>query len=148
MGFMNNAYTAYQNTGIKTASQGKLVVLLYEGAVKNLTAASECFNADNKIEAKNIEKFGNYVMKTQDIISELQASLNMQQGGQIATNLMSLYIYFNQELMSANISKDKKKLDFVLNMMKQLSEAWNQAANSQANAPANNHVAGGLNIEG
>ncbi len=148
MGFLNNAYAAYQNTGIKTASQGKLVVLLYEGAVKNLSSAQECFNSEGKIEAKNIEKFGNFVMKAQDIISELQASLNMQQGGQIANNLMALYIYFNQELMQANISKDKKKLDFVLNMMKQLSEAWNQAANSQANAPANNNVRTGLNIEG
>ena len=62
MGFINNAYAAYQNTGIKTASQGKLVVLLYEGAIKNLTNALECFDSDSKIEAKNIEKFGNYIM--------------------------------------------------------------------------------------
>lgn len=148
MAFMNNAYAAYQNTGIKTASQGKLVVLLYEGAVKNLTYALECFGAEGKIEAKNIEKFGNYLMKVQDIISELQASLNMPAGGEIASNLMSLYIYFNRELTSANISKDKKKVEFVLNMMSQLSSAWNQAANSQSNAPAATGFGSGLNIEG
>ena len=39
MAFANSAYAAYQNTGIKTASQGKLVVLLYEGAIKNLKNA-------------------------------------------------------------------------------------------------------------
>ncbi len=148
MGFMNNPYAAYQNTNIKTASQGKLIVLLYEGAIKNMTQAQKCFTAEGKVEAKDIEKFGNYVMKTQDIISELQASLDMEKGGQIATNLMSLYIYFNQELMSANINKDKKKLDFVLNMMTQLSAAWNQAANSQANDTVNSGVAAGLNIQG
>ena len=81
---MNNAYAAYQNTGIKTASQGKLIVLLYEGAVKNLTAAGNCFGADGKIEAKDIGKFGSYIMKAQDIISELQVSLDMEKGGQIA----------------------------------------------------------------
>ena len=107
MAFANSAYAAYQNTGIKTASQGKLVVLLYEGAIKNLKNALECFNSAEKVEARNIEKFGNYLMKTQDIISELQVSLNMDKGGQIASNLMSLYVYFNQELTSANITKTR-----------------------------------------
>lgn len=147
MGFMNNAYAAYQNTGIKTASQGKLIVLLYEGAVKNLTAAGNCFGADGKIEAKDIEKFGSYIMKAQDIISELQVSLDMEKGGQIATNLMSLYVYFNQELMSASINKDKKKLDFVLNMMTQLSGAWSIAASSEANTAPKTALSG-LNIQG
>ena len=147
MGFMNNAYAAYQNTGIKTASQGKLIVLLYEGAVKNLTAAGNCSGADGTIEAKDIEKFGSYIMKAQDIISELQVSLDMEKGGQIATNLMSLYVYFNQELMSASINKDKKKLDFVLNMMTQLSGAWSIAASSEANTAPKTALSG-LNIQG
>lgn len=147
MGFMNNAYAAYQNTGIKTASQGKLIVLLYEGVVKNLTAAENYFGADGKIEAKDIEKFGSYIMKAQDIISELQVSLDMEKGGQIATNLMSLYVYFNQELMSASINKDKKKLDFVLNMMTQLSGAWSIAASSEANTAPKTGLSG-LNIQG
>lgn len=147
MGFTNNPYAAYQNTNIKTASQGKLIVLLYEGAIKNLSAAQKCFTAEGKVEPKNIEKFGNYIMKAQDIISELQVSLNMEKGGQIATNLMSLYVYFNQELMNANIGKDKKKLDFVLNMMTQLSGAWSTAANSGANAPARSSESS-LNIQG
>jgi flagellar secretion chaperone FliS len=135
MGF-NNAYSAYQSTNVKTASQGKLVVLLYEGAVKALTSAKECFGADGKIAASKIEKYGNFITKGQEIISELQVSLDMDKGGQIAQNLMSLYVYFNQELMTANISKDKKKLEFVLNMMIQLSSAWESASNSTANAPA------------
>ncbi|WP_252714475.1 flagellar export chaperone FliS [Treponema pectinovorum] len=149
MGYFNtNPYAAYQNTGIKTASQGKLVVLLYEGAIKNLTSALECFKADGTIQAKNIEKFGSFIMKTQDIISELEVSLDMEKGGQISTNLMSLYVYFNQELMAANISKDKKKIEFVLKMLNELSSAWNQAANSQANSPANSRISNGINIEG
>ena len=86
-------------------------------------------------------------MKAQDIISELQASLNMSAGGEIASNLMSLYIYFNRELMASNINKDKKKIEFVLNMLNQLSAAWVQAANSQSNA-VNTGFGGGLNIEG
>lgn len=147
MAFANSAYAAYQNTGIKTASQGKLVVLLYEGAIKNLKNALECFNSAEKVEARNIEKFGNYLMKTQDIISELQVSLNMDKGGQIASNLMSLYVYFNQELTSANITKDKAKLESVLNMITELHTAWSSAAASEANT--RRYSAGsGLNIQG
>ena len=52
---MNNAYAAYQNTGIKTASQGKLIVLLYEGAVKNLTAAGNCLVQMGKSKPKTLK---------------------------------------------------------------------------------------------
>ena len=149
MGY-NQAYTAYKNTNIRTASQGHLVVLLYEGAVRQLTAAAalfDMFDAANTVKARDIEKFNNCLQKAQAIITELQVSLDMEKGGEIAKNLMSLYIYFNNELMSANINRDKKKVDFVLSMMTELSGAWRQAASSTANAPAAT-VANALNIEG
>ncbi len=146
MGF-TNAYAAYQNTGVKTASQGKLVVLLYEGAVKALKAAESCFDSSGKISASQIEKYGQHILKAQEIINELQVSLDMTKGGQIAQNLMSLYVYFNQELMTANITKDKKKLTFVLDMFKELSQAWSQAANTTS-ATAVSDAQRTLNITG
>ena len=143
-----NPYAAYQNTAVKTASQGKLVVMLYETAVKQLSAATKCFNeTTGKVPANMIETYSNHIMKTQEIINELQVSLDMDKGGQIAQNLMSLYVYFNHELMDANINKDKKKLEFVLNMVTQLLEAWETASNRAANAPAAN-VRPTLNIRG
>ena len=146
MGY-NQAYTAYKNTNIRTASQGHLVVLLYEGAVRQLTAAAALFDSADTVKARDIEKFNNCLQKAQAIITELQVSLDMDRGGEIAKNLMSLYIFFNNELMSANINRDKKKIDFVLSMMTELSGAWRQAAHSTANAPAA-PVANALNIEG
>ncbi len=142
-----NPYAAYQTANVKTASQGKLVVLLYEGAIKNLTGAIGCFESDGKVLPPNIEKFGNFIVKTQDIINELQVSLDMDKGGQISQNLMSLYVFFNQELMSANINKDKKKIEFVVNMMGQLKSAWDVAATSTANTMAQKSQAS-LNIQG
>ena len=50
-------YNAYRDTGIKTASQGKLVVMLYEAAIKNLDEAMEKIEPDGKIAAKNIERY-------------------------------------------------------------------------------------------
>ena len=146
MGY-KQAYNAYKNTNIRTASQGHLVVLLYEGAVRQLSAAADMFDSANTVKARDIEKFNNCLQKAQAIITELQVSLDMDRGGEIAKNLMSLYIFFNNELMSANINRDKKKIDFVLSMMTELSGAWRQAANSTANAPAAT-VANALNIEG
>ena len=142
-----NAYSAYRDTAVKTASQGKLVVMLYQGACKELVAAQQCFEANGSIAARNIEAYGKHIGKAQEIIGELQTSLDMDKGGQIAQNLMSLYVYFNRELMDAAINKDKTKLDFVHNMLSQLTLAWETASNSTANAPAQN-VRPTLNITG
>ena len=89
-----NAYSAYQKNNVSTASQGRLVVLLYEGAIKHLTAAKKLFGQENKLKPNQIEQFGIHIQKTQAIITELQVSLDMEKGGEIAKNLMSLYLFF------------------------------------------------------
>ena len=142
-----NAYAAYQKTNVNTASQGRLVVLLYEGAVKHLKAALNLFGQDDKLKAGDIEQFGIHLQKTQAIITELQVSLDMEKGGDIARNLMSLYVYFNEELMDATISHNKSKIEFVLTKIDDLAGAWRTIANSTANAPAAK-VANTLNIVG
>ena len=146
MGY-SNAYNAYQKTNVNTASQGRLVVLLYEGIIKQLTLAETYIEEDGKIKPKNIEKFGICIQKAQAIITELQVSLDMEKRGEIARNLMSLYVFFNEELLAANINHNKEKIEFVLKMVKDLADSWRQIANSVANAPAAN-VQNVLNIQG
>lgn len=146
MGY-SNAYSAYQKTNINTASQGRLVVLLYEGIIKQLTTAANYIENNGKILPGNIEKYGICIQKAQAIITELQVSLDMEKGGDIARNLMSLYVFFNEELLVANISHNREKLEFVLKMVKDLTESWRQIANSVANAPAAS-VQNALNIQG
>lgn len=127
-----NPYAAYQTTAVKTASQGKLVVMLYQGAERELTSANKCFGSDSKIPASKIESFGKHVMKAQEIINELQVSLDMDKGGQIAQNLMSIYVFFNKELTDVSIKQDKTKLNQVLEMIKQLGSAWETASQNTA----------------
>lgn len=146
MGY-NQAYNAYRDTNVKTASQGRLVVLLYEGAVKQLTMANSLFDESGKVPVKNIESFGKAILKAQEILTELQVSLDMEKGGEIAKNLMSLYIFFNKELTEINISKDQKRLEPIMNMVTELCESWRQAAASSANAPQA-QVQQTLNIQG
>jgi flagellar protein FliS len=142
-----NAYSAYQKTNVSTASQGRLVVLLYEGAIKQLTMAMSYIDENNKINPRDIEKYGICLQKVQAIITELQVSLDMEKGGDIAKNLMALYVFFNEELVQASIAKDKGKLQSVWNMMNELAQSWKIIANSTANAPAA-QVENALNIIG
>lgn len=146
MGY-NQAYNAYRDTNVKTASQGRLIVLLYEGAVKQLTLANSMFDENGKLPVRSIEAFGKAILKAQEIITELQVSLDMEKGGKIAKNLMSLYIFFNKELTETNISKDQKRLEPIMKMISDLCESWRQAAASSANAPQT-QVQQTLNIQG
>lgn len=127
-----NAYNIYKETSVKTASQGKLLIMLYQEAVKQLGNACEYIDDNGKILPKNIESFGKCIQKTQEIISELMVSLDMERGGEIAKNLMSLYVFFNAELMNANIKKDKKRIENVRKMLFDLLGAWNVAVESTA----------------
>lgn len=142
-----NAYSAYQKNNISTASQGRLVVLLYEGAIKHLNSARNLLGENAKLKPNQIEQFGIHIQKAQAIITELQVSLDMEKGGEIAKNLMSLYFYFNEELLSANINQNKEKIDSVIKMLSDLAEAWRTIANSTANAPASK-IPNAVNIVG
>ena len=86
-------------------------------------------------------------MRAQEIITELQVSLDMEKGGEISRNLMALYIFFNDQLRSANISKNKEKIDSVLNMMSQLTDSWRQAV-EKSNSAVPSQTQPALNIKG
>ncbi len=129
-------YSAYRDTGVKTASQGKLVVMLYDGMLRQLDSAIKCFGADGAIEPADIERLNTHIVKTQEILTELMVSLNMDDGGEIAQNLMSLYVFFKQELLDANISHDKKKIAGIYTLLNQLRDSWAFASNTAGTATA------------
>ena len=145
-----SGYNTYREIGVKTASQGKLVVMLYDGAVTNLQSALSLVDDSNKVEASSIETFGKHLQKTQDIITELQISLDMEKGGEIAQNLMALYIYFNKELLSCSLTHDKKKMKFILNLLSELRDSWASVSQTQANGTVRmqNERASSLSITG
>lgn len=128
MGY-NNAYSTYRNMSVKTASGGKLIVMLYEEALKQLKLAIQKFGDDGKVKAKDIETFGKCIAKTHDIINELQLSLNMDDGGSVAQNLMSLYIFFNKELLAISIDRNKERLTTLFGMIADLKDSWQVIAN-------------------
>lgn len=115
-----NASNAYKTNQVTTASRTKLVVMLYDGAIRNLKLAKL------SIGDKNIEKTNTCIIKTQRILSEFMSTLNFEDGGEIAKNLMALYQYMYQRTIRANIDKDAEILDEVIGYLEELREAWSQ----------------------
>ena len=88
---------AYQDNAVSTQSKGRLIVMLYDGAIKFMKLAIM------EMEKKNYEAKGRYINKALDIINELNVVLDMDAGGEIAGNLRKLYIFMNNRLSQANI---------------------------------------------
>ncbi len=89
----------YKETQVATANQGKLIVMLYDGAIKFLNIAIE------NMEPKTYDIANNNILKAADIVTELLVSLNMDEGGEVSQNLFNLYMYFKKRLLEANIQK-------------------------------------------
>ncbi|MDR2363713.1 MAG: flagellar export chaperone FliS [Spirochaetaceae bacterium] len=144
-----NALSAYRETRIKTASQGQLIIMLYDGAIKQLDHGMELLtlNAAGKKDPARIEGIGKAVVKTQEIITELMVSLDFEQGGDIAKNLFALYTWFNQELLEANIAQDVKRIDNVRSMIKDLRNTWVEVI-AKNNSEGASRPSAGINIAG
>jgi len=112
------ALNQYKATQVNTADQGKLVLMMYDGAIRFVEIAKR------KLQENDIAGKGVYISKAEAVISELMASLNMEQGGEIASSLEKLYAFMNRQLRIANVNKDIKPLDIVLKILGELKEAW------------------------
>ena len=117
-----NPYTQYRDVQVQTASPARLVVMLYDGAIKFLKLAIK------EMEAKNFEAKGKYLGKAQDIIFELNAVLDMEAGGEIASNLRKLYLYMNRRINDANIRVDHDIVNEVISLLEELNRSWKAIA--------------------
>ncbi len=118
---MNRA-AAYQETSVTTQSKGRLIVLLYDGAIKFMKLAIK------ELEAGNYEAKGKYITKAQNIINELNAILDASAGGEIAVNLRKLYCFMNTRLSEANTKRDPQMIREVIALMEELNQSWKAIA--------------------
>ncbi|NLK97758.1 MAG: flagellar export chaperone FliS [Epulopiscium sp.] len=116
---LSSAYQTYKNNAILTATPQELTLMLYDGALKF------CNQAIKSIEAGRIIEAHRYIVRTEDIIEEFQATLDKKYP--ISKELDSLYEYIYRRLVEANIKKDKVILEEVYELIKELRDTWKEA---------------------
>ena len=117
-----NGVDIYKEHAVSTQSKGRLIVMLYEGAIKFLKIAIK------ELDAGNYGEKGKYINKALDIITELSAVLDIDSGGEVAMNLRNLYQFMTRRLNEANIQKDANKIRDVIKLMEELNESWKAVA--------------------
>jgi flagellar protein FliS len=140
---MSNAqmYASYKNSAVETASPGKLLLMLYNGAIKDLDHAIQ------KITEKDFAAAHQMLVRAQDIIVEFMCTLNMDY--EISEKLLALYEYLHRRLVEANISKDVEIINEVRGFLVELRDTWQEAVN-RTSGTAQRLAAGGggINVRG
>jgi flagellar protein FliS len=98
--------------------------MLYEGAIRFLERALGGFELEDPAEFH--QTISNNILRAQDIIFELNVTLNIQEGGELAATLRRLYDYMGRKLMEANLKKEEAPIRDVLGRMGTLRDAWSQ----------------------
>ena len=120
-----NGIKSYRQTNVITADPGKLIIMCYEGAIKNLKLAKV------KLAARDVEGKTRALGKTREIINELQCSLDFDKGGSIARNLEALYNYIQRRILHSDIENDMLAIDECTAIMSELLEAWDEIINKR-----------------
>lgn len=132
---MPNPYAQYRQTQVQTAAPEQLILMLYDGVIKFCLQGKEC------IESKDVSGANAALIRVQDIISELQFSIN-DEAGEIAQQLSLLYDYLYRRALDANLAKDVTFIDEIMHMVRDLRSTWVEAimlARRQAGAADGNY---------
>lgn len=110
----------YLANEVMQASPKRLIELLLEGCIKNLKLAIIA------IDKEDVNLAHNKLVRAQDIISELRYSINEEVGGEVAQQFIQLYEYINNQLVLANLKKDKAVVEKIEGMVEELLATWKQ----------------------
>jgi len=124
----------YRKAAVQTASPLQLIVMLYDGAVRFMNQAVEAMG-NRDLPNQNL-----YLQKTQAILSELMSSLDLERGGEIATNLFSLYSFCYDELVIANLKDSPQHVQNAIKVIADLRESWAELERNQRTAPTEHGV--------
>jgi len=113
---------SYKAQSVQTASPGKLVLMLFDGYLRFTSAAKNAWEEGDII--KKNEGINNNLIRAQNIVTELQSSLDMSVPGDLPGTLYRLYDYVLTNLQQANLSKDIQKVEEADKVIAELREAW------------------------
>lgn len=115
---------AYRQQSILTATRGQLVVTLYDGCLRFLRQAAHALRDGKHVEA------GVRLGRAEAIVDELLATLDMEQGGVVASRLQGIYVFCTRMLIEARAERDPAKVDAVADLLAELRDAWAQVASA------------------
>jgi len=115
---------SYQTVATQTASPGQLVVMLYDGAIRFLERALGGFQHEDPLEFNRT--INNNILRAQEILVELNNSLDLDRGGKLAGTLRNLYAYMNRQLTLSNIHKTPEGIHDTIRRLSVLRDAWNE----------------------
>jgi flagellar protein FliS len=118
------AHSAYAQGQVAASSPVRIVVLLYDGAIRFCRQAEQKF-ADPAVR-------GHGLGRAHAIVSELMIALDHDKGGEIAERLESLYRYVLDALIRANVKADAKALESAIGVLEELAQGWREIARSGA----------------
>ena len=116
------AWKSYKQVATKTAAPGQLVLMLFDGSIRFLERALTGFVLDDPAEYNST--INNNILRAQEIVYELNASLNLEQGGELAVTLRALYHYIHGRLTQSNLRKERSGIDEAIARLTVLREAW------------------------
>lgn len=144
-----NTHQAYKRADVETASQGKLVVMLFNGAIQRVEEARRALDQTPKATSEAHA----HLLRAQEIVAELRSSLDLR-AGDVATQLDRVYEYIFHLLVQANLKKDGAQLEEALGHLTTMRDTWAEAfatVDAEACGPSvriNPHGASVMNIEG
>ena len=116
---INNPYVKYKEQSVNTATPEELTLMLYNGCIKFINIAGMA------IEEKDISKAHENILKAQNIISELDMTLNMDI--ELSEGMHQLYVFIKDRLIDANISKDQKAIADAREIVTGMRDTWKEA---------------------
>jgi flagellar protein FliS len=121
-------YRAVRSHGlVADASPTRLVQIMFEQILAQLAAARGAMGriTDNRPVNEVVTK-GNAIAKTLALIGQLNGTLNMEGGGQVAENLRALYEYMMNRLTLANATNDQSLVAEVAGLISMVKSGWDQ----------------------
>lgn len=116
---MQNPYQTYQQNSVATSSPQELTLMLYNGCLKFIRMAAIAMKKGN-VEGKHTN-----IIKAQNILEELRATLNMDMD--LSQSMDSLYAFMIEQLVSANINNNIEKLQEVEELAEEFRNTWKEA---------------------
>jgi len=120
----NKPWESYRKVATQTATPGQLVLMLYDGALGFLEKAMTGFEHEDPLMFN--QTINNNILRAQAIIHQMNASLNMQAGGEVSTNFRRLYNYLYRRLTIANRTKQKEPIEETISRLRVLRDSWAQ----------------------